>query len=201
MNIRFFVTILAFVAAVNVEIFGQRAILLGVRDNEYARIGFLDKRNWYLMAEHSVFVTKLKNQVINGYAGYKGNWHKLKYDGCVYGGVHYGGMFKMAGVMANVNYPVKAWCNIFGGIRPHYDTSYGYDTAFKAGLSFAVHKSISLRGEFTNYPEYRLCEKRIKAGIDFNVLGLSVSPELSVPLEGSLENIRLLMGFCYKWNF
>lgn len=73
MNIRFFVTVIAFIAAVNIEIFGQGAILLGVRDNEYARIGFLDKRKWYVMAEHSVFVTKLKNQVINGYAGYKGN--------------------------------------------------------------------------------------------------------------------------------
>lgn len=201
MKVKFFIFIVILFTVYSVDAFGQKAILLGVRDNEYARIGYQDRRNWYVIAEHSIFVTKLKNQVINGYAGYKGSLQKLEYDGCLYGGVHYGGMYKMIGGIAEAKYPVLSWCSVFGGVRPHYDTSYGYDTALRVGLSFALHKAISLRGEFTSYPEYRLCEKRIKTGFDFNVMDLKVSPELSIPIEGNLENIRLLMRFQYELKF
>lgn len=198
MKIKFSFLIAILITTCSINVLAQKAVLFGVRDNEYARIGYQDKWNWYVMVEHSVFVTKLKNQVINGYAGYKGNVQKLKYNGCLYGGIHYGGMYKMMGGMAEVKYPLLSWCNMFGGIRPHYDTSYGYDTAFRAGLSFAFHKAISLRGEFTSYPEYRLCEKRIKAGLDFKVMELIVSPEISIPIEGNIETIRLLMNFRYE---
>lgn len=200
MNIKFFLITTFLITTCNIQAFGQRALLLGVRDNEYARIGYQDKKNWYILAEHSVFVTKLKNQVINGYVGYKGTLKELQYNGCVYGGVHYRGLYKMMGGMIEMKYPILSWCNVYGGIRPHYDTSYGYDTAFKAGLSFALHKAISLRGEFTSYPEYRLCEKRIKAGFDFKVMNLKVSPELSIPIENNIETIRLLMSFKYELN-
>lgn len=199
MKVFLFIVFSVFVKGLNT--FGQRALLLGVRDNEYARVGYQDRRNWYIIAEHSVFVTKLKNQTINGYAGYKGEVGKFEYNGCMYGGMNYAGLYRMAGIITEVKYPILTWCNVFGGIRPHYDTSYGYNTAFRAGLSFAIHKAISLRGELTSYPEYRLCEKRIKVGLDFRILELSVSPELSVPLEGNIENIRLMLGFRYDWLF
>lgn len=201
MRIKFFLFILFFTFTCGIRAFGQRTLLFGMRDNEYARIGYQDRRNWYVIAEHSVFVTKLKNQAIHGYAGYKGEVRKFEYNGCMYGGLNYAGGYRMAGVMAEVDYSVLAWWKIFGGIRPHYDTAYGYDTALKAGVSFALHKDIAFRGEFTSYPEYRLCEKRIKAGLDFNVKGLKVSPEISVPVEGNLENIRLIMGFKYELSF
>lgn len=200
MNIKFFLITTFFITTCSIQAFGQRAILLGVRDNEYARIGYKDKKNWYILAEHSVFVTKLKNQVINGYAGYKGALKELQYNGCVYGGVHYRRLYKMMGGMIEVQYPILPWCNIFGGVRPHYDSSYGYDTAFKAGLSFVLHKAISFRGEFTSYPEYRLCEKRIKVGLDFKVMNLNVSPEVSIPVESNMETTRLLMSFKYELN-
>lgn len=84
MNIKFFLITAYLIITCSIQAFGQRAILLGVRDNEYARIGYQDKKNWYIQVEHSVFVTKLKNQVINGYAGYKGTLKELQYNGCVY---------------------------------------------------------------------------------------------------------------------
>ncbi len=86
MKIKFLFLITILITTCSINVLAQKAVLLGVRDNEYARIGYQDKWNWYVMVEHSVFVTKLKNQVINGYAGYKGNAQKLKYNGCLYGG-------------------------------------------------------------------------------------------------------------------
>ena len=172
-------------------------VMLGVRDNQFARIGIIIKNNYFLIAEQSVLVTKLKNQFINGYIGYKGKYNKLTYSGYIYSGYQYSNRFRTYGGMVETGYDFFKYIKLYAGIRPHYDSSYGYDTAYKIGLNFLLNKSISIRGEYTSYPEFRLCEKRIKGGIDINVMNIYVSPQLSIPIDGNLENIRFLNSFNY----
>lgn len=197
MSIKRFFSLISLIIIISTSIYSQ-TIFMGVRDNQFVQLGYIDKQNWFVIAENSVFVTKMKNQSFNGYLGYKNAIFNINYMGCIYGGLHYNKLYNSYGGIVELDYDTFSWLRIKGGIRPHYDSDYGYRTAFLGALSFRVHEDISLQVEYSNYPEYRLCESRLKAGALFEVKRLSIKPEISVPTEGNMENIRLLMSFGYK---
>lgn len=174
-----------------------QSILVGVRDNQYTRIGYAYK-HWSGILEHSVFTSKFKNQVLNGYVEYQGNTGRLEYRGTVYGGFQYNKLYHSYGGMCEGIYPLASWCYVEGGIRPHYDSSYGYETAYWGGVGFKLHREIYLTASYTNYPEYRLCEERIKGGLLIKVRNLEVKPELSIPIHSKMENLRFLLSFGYN---
>lgn len=66
----------------------SQSTLLGVRDNQFARIGYAHN-NLSITFEHSVFITKFKNQVLNGYLKYQGTIGQINYYGTLYSGFHY----------------------------------------------------------------------------------------------------------------
>lgn len=174
-----------------------QSILVGVRDNQYARIGYTCK-HWSGILEHSVFTSKFKNQVLNGYVGYQSQTGQLEYRGTLYGGFQYNKLYHSYGGMCEGKYLLTSWCYVEGGIRPHYDSSYGYETAYLGEVGFKLHQEIYLTTSYTNYPEYRLCEERIKGGLLIKVRNLEVKPELSIPVHSKMENLRFLLSFDYE---
>lgn len=175
----------------------SQSILLGVRDNQFARIGYT-YRNWSGILENSIFITKFKNQVLNGYLNYRGEIGKINYYGTLYSGFHYNNFYHSYGGICELKYSIIPWCFIRGGIRPHYDSNYGYKTAYTGNLGVKLHHDIYLLATYTNYPEYRLCNERIKGGLLLQVQNLEVQPEISIPINNKIENIRFLLSFNYK---
>lgn len=175
----------------------ENTLLLGVRDNVFAKIGYVHKNNWFIIAEQSLFISDIKNQVINGYTGYKSTWRNLSYKGCIYGATAYNKNYTAYGIIAEANCNTGKYFNFIAGIRPHYDSTYGYVTGYKGEACFKFHENITLKSEITNYPEYRFCIHRFKAGLIFKVFNLSVTPEISIPLKDYYENIRMLISFNY----
>lgn len=173
-----------------------QSIILGIRDNQFARVGFFCK-HWVGILEHSAFTTKLKNQVLNGYVGYQGTFKQLEYEGTLYGGVQYNKLYHIYGGMCEGKYKLTSWFFIKVGFRPHYDSSYGYKTAYLGGCEFKLHKEIYLITSYTNYPEYRTCIDRIKGGLSLKVKNLTITPLLSIPIKNNIENIRLSISFKY----
>lgn len=175
----------------------SQSILLGVRDNQFARIGY-SHNNLSITFEHSVFITKFKNQVLNGYLKYQGTIGQINYYGTLYSGFHYSNLYHSYGGICELKYFITPWWQIKGGIRPHYDSNYGYKTAYLGNLSFKLHHDIYLIATYSNYPEYRLCEKRVKGGLLLHVQNLEVKPEISIPINNKMENIRFLLSFNYE---
>ena len=190
-----------FIAAVAIltAIFPVRSqsILLGVRDNQFAQIGYA-QRGWSLMIEQSVFVSKFSNQSVNGYLQYQDKVSRWTYSCSAYAGMHYGNMYKSCGCICELGFPLLSWLDINGGVRPHYDTDYGYETAFMGGIRLKLHQDIRATLEYTNYPEYRLCEDRVNAGFVFTVHNLQAKPEISIPVNGNREYIRFLVSLKYE---
>lgn len=174
----------------------SQSILLGVRDNQFAQIGYT-QRGWSLMLEQTFFVSKFSNQSLNGYLQYQGKASRLAYSCNIYMGMHYNNLYKSCGCLCELGFPLLPWLDINGGIRPHYDTSYGYETAFMGGIKLKLHKDVGAVLKYTNYPEYRLCEDRINAGLIFGVHNLQAKPEISIPMDGNKEYIRFLVSIKY----
>lgn len=176
-----------------------QSIILGIRDNQYARLGYTHK-HWSGVIEQSVFASKFKNQVLNGYLGYNAIYKQLKYNGTIYGGVHYNKLYHSYGLKCEGNYQLTSWCHVKVGLCEHFDSSYGYETTYLGSIGFKLYKEIYLITSYTNYPEYRLCEERIKSGLILKINDLFVKPEISIPIRSKLENVRLLLSFNYKLN-
>ena len=55
--------------------------------------------------------------------------------------------------------------------------------------------------QYTTIPEYRLSEKRVRAGFIFSYKELQVTPMLSIPVGEEIKSMRILCSFQYKFLF
>ena len=56
---------------------------------------------------------------------------------------------------------------------------------------------MGLIGQYTTVPEYRMSEKRIRAGFIFKDNNLSVSPIMSIPAKKDFKSMRVLVSMDY----
>lgn len=173
---------------------------IGLRDTRYVYAEYAFLKNWSAKFEQSVYSEKLDMQYFRLYFGYNKNLGRFNvsatpFYGMVYGGSYYNMGLKIAG---DVN--ALKWLDVNASVAPFYDSGLKYSTLYSAGLSFNVTKEISVLGSFTNYPEYRMPEKRIRAGFRFRVKNLSVQPELSIPTSSTEgKNLRVLASMSYTF--
>jgi len=175
-------------------------ISIGVRDNQYANIQYISKFHLLSELENSMFTTKIKLQHIRVYAGYRQDFKYLTGDVRVYYGTAYNNSYNDYGVkILGKKTFLKKW-GIGLTLNPHNDSDYGYTTCYDVALYHYICKEIAVELTSSNIPEYRETINRIKAGLMFSSGNLHVKPQISIPTEGHVKNIRVLFSFNYQFQ-
>lgn len=170
---------------------------IGLRDNQFAYIYYKFKENWDVRYEHSLFKGKIKYQYFRLSASYRFEHKWLTLQGRPYWGITYNRDYYNLGANLSASADALKWLNVHASLNPHYDSGMGYETCFAAGLGFKVHKHISIITDYTTIPEYRMSEKRIRAGLHFKVGNLQVTPMLSFPATSDVNSFRVLASLDY----
>ena len=176
-------------------------ISAGIQESSYmyGRYNFTD--NFNIKLEHSLYSEKFGFQRVGIGVGYS---KCLPYGfNCninLMGASTWNGNYQVAFSDINIGYDYRRiGCNLT--IQPRYDSELGYETCWRAGISVKITKPISLIANYTTIPQYRMSEKRISGGIEFDVLNLRVVPAISVSVERPtiLKNMRVLMSMNYDF--
>lgn len=181
-----------------VSIYGHWYV--GLRDNRFALLGYEAKSGWSVGVEHSFFSEKIGFQYFKWLAGYD---YYVNSQFVIFGGVYIGTTYStnFYNTGANIKFfysPIK-WLGVEALINPHYDSDYKYETCWSFYTNWQVFNEVSLLVEYTNVPEYRISEQRIRSGLEFRVNNLSVIPMISIPTEGPIKTMRVLIGMKYKF--
>lgn len=174
-------------------------VSIGLRDNQYVTVGYTYKQSWNVKLEHSIFSQKFSTQYVRFMLGYKHRWNRVSVNAQPYYGTIYRGDFHNAGIMLNGRWQVLKRWNVECTLNPHYDSEYDYTTCVLFGTGLHLYKALSAVLQYSTIPEYRMKEKRIKAGLHFAVDKLRVFPMLSIPVDGSGKHVRVLCGFEYEF--
>lgn len=171
----------------------------GVRDSYYIFAQASYAGHAFLKAEHSVYSYDAKYQYWRLYAGGNASVPYAAFEGSAFYGRTWCGSYWSAGALLTARVLPPGPVSVFATLNPLYDSGLDYQTCFSAGASVRIFKPVSLRATYTTIPEFRESEKRLKAGVEVKVGGLSVVPELSIPVESENRSrrLRLLMSFSY----
>ena len=175
-----------------------QSLYLGSRDNYYIHIGYIDKSHWYIFAEQSIFSSKIKNQTITGYLGYSNLYKKIAYNMNIYSGMKYNSDYSIVGSEVSLKYQFPSIISIYTALRGHYDSTIGYNTCYLLGVNLKILEDLSFTTQYTNIPEYRMIDERIKVGMIFKKNNLWIKPEISIPIKDKKENLRYLLSFGYQ---
>ncbi len=171
-------------------------ISVGTRDNQYI-YGEYQYNNWNLKLEESVYAEKIGFQYLRLYTGYQLKLHQSTLSVYPYFGTTYNGNYYSTGCFIDGKYHFLDKFNFFASINPHYDSGYKYKTCYRIGVGMNLTSQIGIKAEFQDMPIYRMKEKRLKGGIFFKTGNLMVIPQLSIPSEGVINNIRCIVDFKY----
>lgn len=178
--------------------FGQ--VTLGLRDTHYAQVGYSYQDRWSATLEHSVYSEHMGYQKVRLMLGYKQTFdEKFTININPYASSLWNGDYQDFGVLANAEAKLAPMFAVDITANPHYDAGADYTTCLAVGTTIQFHKDVALVAHYTTIPEYRLSEKRIRAGLDFKVQKLWVRPELSIPVEGEVKTVRVLCSMRYKF--
>lgn len=173
----------------------------GVRDSYYvfAQASYADS---YLGAEHSVYSYDAKYQYWRLYTGSRTTIPYAEFSGRIFYGRTWCGNYWNAGALLTARALPPGPVSVFATLNPLYDSGLKYHTCFAAGAAVRIFKPVSLRASYTTIPEFRESEKRVRAGVEVKVGGLSVVPELSIPTNPTNRSrrLRLLMSFSYLFS-
>ena len=178
--------------------FVSAQVHLGLRDNRYASIGyhFLDKYD--IKLEHSMFPEKIGFQYVRANAEASFSIEQLMISQKIYFGMLYNQNFYDVGADLKMDYTLLNRIDLFADVNPHYDSGYEYETNYGAGTSIRLYRGMWIVVQYTTVPEYRMSEKRIRAGFIFRENNLSVSPEISVPAKKEFKSMRVLVSMDYS---
>ena len=171
-------------------------LAIGSRDNQYIYGEYLYK-GWQVKLEESFYAEKIGFQYLRLYAGYQLDTPQLSLSAIPYFGNSYNGNYCSSGCFLNGKYYLDDKYHFCVTINPHYDSGYKYTTCYRIGAGMDLTSQIGIKAEFQDMPIYRMKEKRVKCGFIFKTGNLSASPQLSIPAEGVVNNIRCIVDFKY----
>ncbi|MGM9864045.1 MAG: hypothetical protein ACI305_07285 [Lepagella sp.] len=173
---------------------------VGIRDTRYINVNYTFADRWRVKLEHSVYSENLKDQYVRLYMAYTQQLGRFTLSGEPYFGMTYKNTYRSLGFNIDAEVRILRWLFAGAGFTPHYDSGLGYKSLYKAFVGFDCTKNIALMGTFTNRPEYREPEKRIRGGVRFSVGRLWVLPEVSVPVgDGSSHSLRFMASMGYSF--
>lgn len=176
-------------------------VVLGLRDNQYVSVGYTYRQSWSVKLEHSVFSQEFSTQYIRFMLGYKHCRNRIAIEATPYYGTLYHGDFYNVGVMFSGHWQMLRKWGIECTVNPHYDSGYDYKLCFSMGTNLHLYKAISVVFQYSTIPEYRMKEERVKFGFEFKVNELCVVPLLSIPMDSSGKNMRILCNLKYQFYF
>lgn len=196
MKLKFILSILLVFTAVT----SSAQVSVGLRDTRYANIGYTFLDNWNVELEHSLYSEEMKLQYVRLYASYTRSFGIVSLKAQPYIGMTYSNSYSSEGCNIEATVSPLKWLDIRGGFTPHHDSGLGYKSLYLGTLKLNINNQISIIGSYTNRPEYRMPERRIRAGLLFKVKNLSVQPELSIPAgSGEGHFIRVLASMNYTF--
>lgn len=173
---------------------------IGVRDTRYVNVSYTFHHNWRAKLEHSVYSENFKYQYIRLYMAYTRQFGRFTFSGEPYFGMTYANSYRSMGFNIDAEARILPWLFAGAGVTPHYDSGMGYKTLYKGFVGFDCTKHIAVIGTFTNRPEYREPEKRIRGGVRFAVNRLWVLPEISIPVgSSSSHTLRFMASMGYTF--
>lgn len=155
----------------------------GVRDTRYVNVSYTFLSHWRAKLEHSVYAESFSRQYVRLYMAYRRRFGRLSISGEPYFGMTYSNSYRSMGFNIDAGADITRWMFAEAGFTPHYDSGTGYSSLYKASLGFRCTGNIAAIGTFTNRPENRMPEKRMRAGVRFSVKNLWAFPEVSFPVE------------------
>ena len=181
---------------------------IGLRDNQYAHIGYRANVGWIAGVEQSLLNVKVKEQSGRLFAGYTYGAEKWTIGGAAYYGTEYSGDWQAYGVLAGGAFDwgiVRAE----GRINPHNDTGLDFELCYQGEVGVTVWKKneqacrerVELCASYGNIPEYRMAVKQLRLGMRFTSGNLQVCPMISIPdidKENGSKHIRVLCSFCWS---
>lgn len=179
---------------------------IGMRDSRYLQYEYTIGCHVPLMLEHSIYSDKLKLQHFRVAAGYTSDFFRshLHADFRAYAGGIWRGNYHDYGAFLTLGYrfDTRQRYQLIATLNPHYDTGLDYKTCVSTLILVGLNDVFSLVSEFTNIPEYRQSDDRIRLGGDIHFTStrygrLSVRPLLSIQLGQRYEKIRLHVNFNY----
>lgn len=174
---------------------------VGLRDIRYAYVSYEFKNDWEAKLEHSIYSEKFGFQKIRAYMAYRHTWGNFTLKANAYASTLWNADYQDFGANVSAGYKIlKPW-NIEATVNPHYDTENKYKTFFTVSTDVQIIKYLGVIAQYTTIPEYRLSENRVRAGFIFSYGGLSVTPMLSIPVDGKVKSLRVLCSFEYKFKF
>lgn len=176
-----------------------KSIYVGLRNNEYACIGF-QSGSWSVGLENTLWARTPKEQYIRATGGYRlntGVWNVI-FSADAFAGVNYAGRFYDGSLKVGLDKTLGRFS--FGaGAMALYDSEMGYNTCYTVHAGCRIIQEASIVVNFTNIPEYRMPEHRIVPGLLFRARKLWVRPELSIPLNDNIQFTRVLLSFRYDF--
>lgn len=175
-------------------------LLIGIRNTNFAFIGYENKHHWNVRFENSLFAKQFAWQYARIYGGYSKNLEKIGIDAVVepYIGTNYSGQFFDIGIRAGISKNLGKRLELTAEIIPLYDSGKGYSTCYNSSASYNILDEIALKLKYTNFPEYRNPEQRIGIGLAFNSGNLQINPEITIPVEGDIRTSRINIFFQYN---
>ena len=172
---------------------------VGTRDNQYF-YGEYQYKGWNVKLEESVYAEKIGFQYLRLYAGYLLDEAQWSISANPYFGTSYNGNYYSTGCILEGKYHLNEKYHFKATLNPHYDSGYKYKTCYRIGAGMDISNHIGIKAEYQDIPIYRMKEKRVKGGFVFKTGNISVSPQLSIPAEGVVNNIRCIVDFRYSFK-
>lgn len=195
------------IALISVKFVYAQSLCVGLRDNSYMQVNYIDRYKWLAGYEQSLLNVKIKEQCGRIFTGYVFEKMKWVVTGIVYWGIEYSGNWQARGVLFQNYYNQGRWG---GGVTLNYnhDTylgeqfNYNLETNFTfwRKVEFPSVQKLDLCVLLGNIPEYRENVKRLQLGVRFTTGNLSVCPTVCIPGidKGMGDYIRVLCNF--KWR-
>lgn len=200
------ICILIFLSVSSVNILMAQTNRIAMRDSRFLQFQHVFFKHMPLMLEHSIYSEKISLQHFRLYAGYKHQFvnNHLRLQCLAYWGSTHNGMYQDYGAFVAASYHFDSDDNysLHATLNPHYDTGLNYKTCCSFETYVGVFKVAALYLAFSNIPEFRQPEDRIRAGVRLRIQSLahgtlSVCPQMSIPLQQRYEKIRLHVNFAY----
>ncbi len=175
----------------------------GVRDSYYVNAFASVAGRAFASVEHSVYSYEARYQYWRLYAGGMARVPYASFEGSAFYGRTWCGSYWSAGALLTARVLPPGPVSVTATLNPLYDSGFQYHTCFSVGAAVRVCEPVSLLVSYTTIPEFRASEKRVRAGVDVSVGGLSVTPELSIPADpvSRSRRLRLLMSCSYTFSF
>lgn len=183
---------------VSLSCFAQFGV--GMRDTRYVNVNYTFKNRFGVELEHSVFSEKFKYQHVRLSLSCTMPVNRFEFQVKPYFGTLYCGDYYDVGAFLNASCRVVKSLLLCGTLNPHYDSGFEYKTCFMLGAECNVYKDLSLMAQYTTIPENRQSEKRVRAGLKFDIGRLWVEPLVSIPVEGrSHKSVRVAVSMGYQF--